>query len=112
MFAFQMFDLDLNDPDVTYFDITLYQLYYSPLWQVINYTQVPLVQCTSEHFNFNADILGMYYKFKLSSNLCPPLDFGLEVGGRMASDVFSQFKIYINKCNSDLTPNCANDTTI
>jgi hypothetical protein len=47
MFAVGLFNINLNDPTVTYFNITLFQNYYSPLWQVINYTQVPLVPCTS-----------------------------------------------------------------
>ena len=47
MFAVAIFGLNLNDPAVTYFNISLFQNFYGPLWQVINYTQVPLVQCTS-----------------------------------------------------------------
>jgi hypothetical protein len=73
MFAVALVGFSLTDPSITYFDISLYQNYYSPLFQTINTTKVPLVACTPDHFAFNSDILALYYKFSLKDALCPPI---------------------------------------
>ena len=46
MFAIGVYGLDLNSPSVTYFDVSLYQSFYTPLFNVINETKIPLVKCT------------------------------------------------------------------
>ena len=46
MFAIGIYGLDLNSPNVTYFDVSLFQSFYTPIFNVINETKVPLVQCT------------------------------------------------------------------
>lgn len=38
MFSVALFGKNLSDPDVTYFKISLFQNYYSPLWDLINST--------------------------------------------------------------------------
>jgi hypothetical protein len=75
MFAVALSGYSLTDPSVTYFDISLYQNYFSPLYNIINSTRVPLVACTPDHFAFNSDILSLYYKFNLKHSLCPPIGY-------------------------------------
>ncbi len=95
MFAIGMYTINLNDPTRTFFNISLQQNYYSPLFNLINRTQVPLVQCTANHFNFNEDVLAMFYKFNLTYALCPPLDYAFELGGRITSAIYRQFTLSI-----------------
>ena len=53
MFGIYLFGLNLNDPNITYFDIELRQNYMQPILSPINSTVVPLVACTAQHFAFN-----------------------------------------------------------
>ena len=46
MFGIGILGLDLNDPNIKYFDISLRQNYFTPLFRTINSTVVPLVACT------------------------------------------------------------------
>jgi hypothetical protein len=46
MFAIGVYGLDLNSPAITYFDVSLFQSFYTPLFNVINETKVPLVKCS------------------------------------------------------------------
>ena len=46
MFGIGIMGLDLNDPNIKYFDISLRQNYFTPLFRTINSTVVPLVACT------------------------------------------------------------------
>lgn len=103
---------NLNDPAVKYFDISLTQSFYGPLLTPINSTTVPLEQCRPEHFDFGTDIAGFFKKFTISWALCPPLNYQLNVGGRVTSDVFSQFTFQIAKCNATANPKCISDPMI
>lgn len=76
MFGIGILGLDLNDPNIKYFDISLRQNYFTPLFRTINSTVIPLVACTPDHFNHDSDILKLYYQFNFSRALCPP--FGYE----------------------------------
>lgn len=46
MFAIGVYGLDLNSPSVTYFDVSLYQGFYTPIFNPINETKIPLEKCT------------------------------------------------------------------
>lgn len=112
MFAVGVYGLNLNLPNTTYFNVTLTQQYYSPVFQLINESAIPLEQCTSAHFNFNQEILTMYYKFNLSQSLCPPLGHKFEVGGRVTSSILKRFTLYVNKCNTTLNSKCLDSTAM
>lgn len=66
------------------------QAFYSPLLTIINSTNIPLVQCTADHYAANSEIKKLYTKFSISNALCPPLNFEANIGGRIISDVFSR----------------------
>ena len=89
MFAVGIQFLDLGNTTKKYFNITLRQHHYGPLLAGNNFTNVPLVACTPDHFSYNTDILNFYYKFYLNTALCPPLNFDFTVGGRLVSDLYS-----------------------
>ena len=46
----------------------------------------------------------------MNHSLCPPLNYELSVGGKPSSDVYSLFKVIVDRCNSDIDPSCANQT--
>jgi hypothetical protein len=50
MFMVGMPGFDLTNSSYRVFNITLYQEYYSPIFQPINMTAVPMVPCTVSHF--------------------------------------------------------------
>ena len=73
MFSVGLFGFNLSDPHIKLFNISLNIDYYSPLLKLINTTQIPLQMCTSDHFNFNTEMLNMYTRLNMSYLLCPPL---------------------------------------
>lgn len=75
MFSVGIFEMNLSNPMVTFFNISLTQDYYSPVFNIINQTNIPLVQCTPAHYNFSSDVVSMFYKLQLSNALCPPLGY-------------------------------------
>lgn len=91
MFGLAIIGLNLNDPLVTYFNITLTQRFFGPLYSLINVTQVELVQCTKAHFAFNQEIENYFKRFPINNALCPALNTHFQVGGRVTSDIFSTF---------------------
>ena len=112
MFAVGVYGLNLNDPNVTYFKISLSQNVFSPVFQTISSVDIPLVQCTSAHFNFNKDILTLYNNLDLRYSLCPPLGQAFQIGGRVTSQIYKQMSINVLPCNSVTTGNCANSSTL
>jgi hypothetical protein len=107
IFVLGIMGLNLNDPMVTYFDISLTQNYFGPLLTSINSTAIPLEQCTMSHFDFNPNIIDYFKRFTINWALCPPKGTKLAVQGRITSDIFSQFMVRISKCNSAVNPKCA-----
>ncbi len=89
MFAIAIQNLDLNDANKKYFNITLRQNYFGPLFSGNNFTVVPLVPCSDDHFSYNEEILNFYHKFGLSKALCPPLNYAFTIGGSITSDIYS-----------------------
>lgn len=112
MFAVGVYGLNLNDPNVTYFKISLYQNVFSPIFQTISSVEIPLVKCTSAHFNFNKDILSLYNNLDLRYSLCPPLGQTFQIGGRVTSQIYKQMSINVLPCNSTTTANCANSSIL
>lgn len=53
MFGVFINGLNLSQPTGRLFDITLQQMYYSTGYVLASTTQVPLVQCSEEHFAFS-----------------------------------------------------------
>lgn len=88
MFSLGIEFLDLTNSSRKYFNISLRQHSYGPLMQGDNFTNIPLIPCTADHFSYNKDILEFYHKFYLSTNLCPPLNYDFKVGGRLISNVY------------------------
>ncbi len=95
MFAVGIFGFNLNDPNTTYFNISMRQNYLSPLFQTISSTEIPLLPCSIDHFSATKETVSLYNTLDLSQFLCPPFNFPFVVGGRVASPVYTQFSIYI-----------------
>ena len=82
MFAVSIEDIDLNDPNLTYFNLTLEQKHYNN-GNLMNSTSLPMVPCTEAHWNMSMKILRA---FQVSSGWrCPPLDHVFTVGGKKIS---------------------------
>lgn len=54
MFMVGMPGFDLTNSSYKIFNISLYQEYYSPIFQRINMTSIALAPCTVDHFAFNS----------------------------------------------------------
>lgn len=109
MFGINLFGFDLTSP-LKMFDIKLYQESYSPIFNLINRTDVPLVPCSLSHFSFNDKIMKSFFDLNMSKGLCPLLDYNFKVKGKVTSDIFSQIRVTVSRCNSTLDPYCMNDT--
>jgi hypothetical protein len=94
MFGVSLFGFDLTAPGKI-FDIKLYQEYYTPIFNLLNRTEVPLVPCSESHFNFNSKILESYRSLNVSKNLCPPLNYTFVTSGKLTSDIFSQIRLTV-----------------
>ena len=110
MFGVAIQFLDMNIPNLTYFDFELRQNFRSPGFVDINSTVVPLVQCTEAHWDFSETIKTAFRQFYGERWLCPPLGYEFTVGGKVISEVSSDFTIAVKKCTSSST--CINDTTL
>jgi hypothetical protein len=111
-FAVALVGFDLNDPNLKYFNISLTQYNYGPLFTLINSTAVPLEQCTLAHFAINDDITAFFKRFPITMALCPPLNSQFTLGGRVTSDLYSMFTIKIEKCQQAVDSRCAPDALI
>ncbi len=109
IFVVGVMGINLNNPMVKFFDVTLTQYFFGPLLTPINATNIPLEQCTPAHFDFNPDITTYFKRFTIDYALCPPKGTKLNAQGRITSDIFSQFTVQINKCNTTANLNCASD---
>lgn len=107
IFMLAVMGLNLNDPMISYFDISLTQNYFGPLLTPINSTIIPLEQCTMAHFDFNPNIIDYFERFTIGWALCPPIGTNLAVQGRVTSNIFSRFMVSVSKCNSTLNLKCA-----
>jgi hypothetical protein len=112
MFGVGIMGLNLNDPNVQYFNVTLKQNYYSPLLKPINSTVVPLVQCTPDHFSYSEDIERLYHQFNISEVLCPPLNYEFIVLGRPTSAVYSEIAVYLSRCDPAVNPKCISSANL
>ena len=112
MFAIYLFGLNLNDPNITYFDISLKQFHMETVLGAFNVTEVPLVACTPQHFAFDAEIERRYHLFNGPHWRCPPLDHEFTLAGNAGSNPYSMFQVTIKKCDTTLYSNCASDAQI
>lgn len=108
MFAIYIFGLNITIPTNRPFDIKMYAEEFVPLFQMTNQTEVPLVQCTSDHLNFNEIIKNYYGPFDFASHLCPVLNQQGVVKGKVTSSIFKQLKITVARCNT-ADPTCMSD---
>ena len=78
MFAFHLYGFNLsNYPKL--FDFTFYQDYFTYGYTLINRTQIPLVQCTEDHFGLNLQLKNKFNNLGFSQAICPPLGQELSV---------------------------------
>ena len=110
MFGFLLHGFNLSSVPKL-FDFTLLQQTFSAGYVHVNTTQIPLVQCTEQHFASNEELRIRYQKVGLSAALCPQLGSELSVQGSGADDVFKVLSFQISRCNSTIDPTCVNDTT-
>ena len=85
MFAVNVIGIGVFDSNNTNFNVTLQQSFLSQLGAVGNSTNIPLVACTADHFNFNAEIIAQYNNYGYGAWLCPPLDYQFTAGGTITS---------------------------
>lgn len=95
MFAIGVYGLNLNDPNITYFSVSLFQNTFSPIFQPISNTPIPMVPCTKDHFKFNKDTIELFHRLNLTYCLCPPLGYKFEIGGRVTSAIYKQISINV-----------------
>ena len=101
--------LNLSSP-LKYFDITLSEEHYSSGFVLTNFKNIPLIQCTPEHINFNEELRTLQYKFPITNGLCPEISQSLTVGGKATSNLYVRLVVRVDRCNSTADPMCANDT--
>lgn len=87
MFGIGLFELDITSP-IKAFSISLWQESFTPVYNLINRTEIPLLPCTEDHFNFNDDIRSSFHVLNLSKSLCPPLGHKFEVNGKISSSLY------------------------
>ena len=111
MFGIMIKNIDLN-AESKLFDIALTQEIYSSGNVLLNSTDVPLVQCTSEHFAFNEDLNQIQNKIPINLGLCPQIGQEVVVKGKYSSDLFAQLRVSVSRCNSSsgLNKTCANQS--
>ena len=110
MFAVFLFGHDLNlGPKA--FDFALHQEEFGPKLMPMNTTQVPLVPCTEQHYNFTPSLKSAFHKLNMSMGLCPPLDHEFKVKGKLTSDIFDRLRVVVTRCNTTADPLCANDSS-
>lgn len=56
MFALGIMGVNLNNPTARFFDVEMIERGYSRGGVIVKGKQVPLVQCTKEHFAVNQEI--------------------------------------------------------
>ena len=105
MFGFFVFGLNISSTTARPFDFKLIQEEYTPLLQLINSTEYPLVQCTPDHLAFTEKIKSYYTPFMFDAHLCPQLNQQIEVKGKVTSSLYSQLKITVTRC-STADPTC------
>ena len=110
MFAFLINGFNLTSVPKL-FDLTLLQQTYSAGYVHVNTTQIPLVQCTEQHFAYSEELRIRYQRTGLSSALCPQLGTQLSVQGSASDDIYKLLRLNINRCNSTIDPTCVNDST-
>ncbi len=104
-----IYGLNLNMPFFRFFDIGLYQEEYSSGFILQNSTQIPLGQCTKEHFSFNEELTQVFERLPMTDGLCPPIGHQFTVQGKLSSAVYKHFKVSITRCNATVDPTCAPD---
>lgn len=111
MFGVMINQLDLN-ASPRLFDVNITQEFYSTGYTLINSTSIPMVQCTSQHFAFNQDLININSRFPTTSALCPQLGQDLTVKGKFSSTLFAQLKLTISRCTGTNYRNqtCANNS--
>ena len=109
MFALILEAVDINDPNITYFDFEMvHTITTQPTYQSVQ-TNIPLIPCTEDHFDFSDSTRLGFSKFAGSRWLCPPMNNSVSIEGRRYGPSHQYFSINIKKCNSTSNPNCATD---
>lgn len=109
MLGIFIYGINLNLPVMRFFDVTLQQETYSSGYVLQNITNIPLEQCTKEHFSFNTELTATFARLPLTEGLCPSIGQKFEVQGKISSDLFKQFRVGIRRCNATTNPSCAPD---
>lgn len=109
MFGILVFGVNLNNASMKVFDVKMYQEEYTPLLQMVNSTEVPLVACTEQHLNFNSEVKSQYTPLYFYQKLCPAIGQQTTLKGKVTSDVFKRFKVTISRCNNTVDPTCISD---
>lgn len=112
-FALSFNDIRLNDP--RYFDLNFYQgleTINSEGKKNYDFKELVTEPCTNKHFP--DDLLENLLKKNpnISSFICPPLDFEINVQGAYSSETFTYFWIKLDKCQPKANKTCMNDEEI
>ena len=72
LFVLWMSSIDLN-ASPRLFDISLTEEHYSTGMNLTQSINIPLVQCTDQHINFNSELYKLKDKFLITNGLCPQI---------------------------------------
>ena len=95
MFGVFIFGVNLQNTTMKVFDVKMFVEEMTPLMNMVNVTEIPMVPCTEAHINFNDKIKQNYYPLHFHNKLCPPLGQQIDLIGKVTSNNFTRVKVTI-----------------
>jgi hypothetical protein len=111
MFGILVNNIDLNSGS-RLFDVTLDQEIYTAGFVLQSTTSITLEPCTDQHFNFQSGLSNLNSKFPVTTGICPTIGQEFNIQGRFTSDLFSQLKLKLIRCDPVTDRTCAPDATL
>jgi hypothetical protein len=102
MFGVSINSINLSAP-VRYFDIFL-ELYEQSDTEVEERVELPLQQCTREHWNSFPDLLERFDALGVSNWLCPAVGAAFHLEGSYLGAAFSQYMVRVTACHNETDP--------
>lgn len=101
MFAIEVWRQNLSAP-VRYFDVV--SVFYYEEYGISTTIDMPLVQCTHEHWSSMPELVNNFDKLQISGWLCPPLGSKYEIFGKYSSEKYQQMAFLVYPCNNATDP--------
>jgi hypothetical protein len=109
-----MFGIEIQPMDISfivdltsgprYFDVTV-GIMQEQYGNIVNYTNIPMVQCTDAHWNMLPGIVNESQLLGYSKWLCPQIGQGLPLQGNFYSPNTYLTLIKVLPCNNSTDPN-------